>query len=280
VNYSTDRGNIQVMYHRISQLKGDFQLSVDTMISSNNGNGFVYIGLTDDINNVSARWWNGPGIEIGYYAGSYYADVAGRYADGTVFVSMSDDSNKDKRIPISANKWYTFELTKTGQTWKLDAYDENKVLVKSVTDEFTGRFAPFNYVFFGNGDQSQWETADGKLDNLWVTSAIVLPGNAKIGFGSTPIGNTNWIDYFFEGQQIGIYVDVDTSSAGFTSTPVYTTSLVGDGNQWSTTGASSIYEATPTSFRVYLREWDGSTITPQYANKYNWHIQWIGIGPA
>lgn len=120
------------------------------------------------------------------------------------------------------------------------------------------------------------------LDNVMVTVPMVLPGIAKIGFGSTPKGSTNWVEYYWDGNLEGIYVDVDTSSAGFTSTPVYVTSLVGDANQWSTTGASSIYAATPSSFRVYVRWWDGNSVqvTPQFANERNWHIQWIGIESA
>ena len=120
------------------------------------------------------------------------------------------------------------------------------------------------------------------LDNGEVTSQKVSSGNAKIGFGSTPIGNTNWVEYYPTGssQLAGIYVDIDTSSGGFTGTPVYITSVVGDHYHWGTTGASSIYEATPTGFRVYLRQWDGAPITPQYANENNWHIQWIGIESA
>ena len=161
------------MYHAIDPVQDDFKLSVDVNLESTVGNGFVYIGLTDDINDVPNRWWEGPGIEIGYYGSSYYADVAGRYADGIAFVSMSDDPKKDKRIPISANKWYTFVLTKTGQTWTLDAYDrKTKVKVKSVTDEFTGSFAPFNYVFFGNGDASQSETMVGRIDNFRLSSIL------------------------------------------------------------------------------------------------------------
>jgi hypothetical protein len=122
------------------------------------------------------------------------------------------------------------------------------------------------------------EGSTAGLDNGKVTSPMVSSGNAKIGYGSTPIGNTKWIDYYFNGNQIGIYVDVDTSSAGFTSTPIYITSLGGQAHHWRTVGASSIYEATPTSFRIYLQGLDA--ITPQFANKNNWHIQWIGIESA
>lgn len=171
VQFKTSRGSIQKMYHEITPIEGDFKLRVDANLESINGNGFIYIGLTDDIDDVPARWWEGPGIEIGQYNG-YYADVAGRYADGTVFVSMSDDPNTDKSIPISTNKWYTFELTRAGQTWKLDARDrDTNVLVESITGEFTGSFTPFKYVFFGNGDTSQNEIADGRLDNIKLYTA-------------------------------------------------------------------------------------------------------------
>lgn len=117
------------------------------------------------------------------------------------------------------------------------------------------------------------ETTDGSVDGT------ALPGNAKIGFGSTPTADTNWVDYIFDGQLVGIYVDVDTSSAGFTRTPIYITSLGGDAHHWGVTGASSIYEATPTSFRIYLESPD-LTINSQYAKDYHWYIQWIGIESA
>ena len=120
---------------------------------------------------------------------------------------------------------------------------------------------------------------DGTKTNDGSVGGTVLPGNAKIGFGSTPTADTNWVDYIFDGQLVGIYVDVDTSSAGFTRTPIYITSLGGDAHHWGVTGASSIYEATPTSFRIYLKRPD-VTLNSQYAKDYHWYIQWIGIESA
>jgi hypothetical protein len=91
--------------------------------------------------------------------------------------------------------------------------------------------------------------------------------------GATPVGNTAWQPY-----TEGIFVDVDTSSAQFTSTPVYITSLGGNGPHWATTGATSIYLPTPTGFRVYVRWANGGSLTPDVANQNGWHINWIASG--
>jgi len=88
--------------------------------------------------------------------------------------------------------------------------------------------------------------------------------------GRTPVGNTAWQP--FPG---GIFVDVNTTFAGFTKTPLYITSLGGNGYHWATAGATSIYEPTPTGFRVYVRWLNGDPLTPAFANQYGWHINWI-----
>jgi hypothetical protein len=91
--------------------------------------------------------------------------------------------------------------------------------------------------------------------------------------GATPVGNTAWQPY-----TEGIFVDVDTSSAGFTYTPIYITSLGGNGSHWATTGATSIYLPTRTGFRVYVRWANGGSLTPAVANQNGWHINWIARG--
>ncbi|BAZ32339.1 hypothetical protein NIES4074_48410 [Cylindrospermum sp. NIES-4074] len=98
----------------------------------------------------------------------------------------------------------------------------------------------------------------------------------KIAAGRTEPGATNWQAY----GTFGIYVDIDTSAAGFTKVPVYVTSIGGPGgNHWGTTGASSVYDVTPKSFRIFIR-WDkdykDEILTPEVANGYKWHINWIG----
>jgi hypothetical protein len=95
-----------------------------------------------------------------------------------------------------------------------------------------------------------------------------------IARGSTPVGNTAWQQY--PGGE-GVFVDVDTSSAGFTSTPIYVTSIGGTSSHWWTTGATSIYFPTPTGFRVYVRWATGGSLTPELANQLGWHINWIAV---
>ncbi|WP_445248781.1 hypothetical protein [Microcoleus sp. OTE_8_concoct_300] len=101
--------------------------------------------------------------------------------------------------------------------------------------------------------------------------------SALMARGSTPVGNTAWQQYS-DGESI--FVDVDTSSAGFTTTPIYITSLGGLGYHWATTGATSIYVPTPTGFRVYVRfaraDWSAA-LTPAFANQNQWHINWIAV---
>ena len=104
----------------------------------------------------------------------------------------------------------------------------------------------------------------------------------RIGSGSTKPGNTQWTQY---NPPAGITVIVDTSAAKFTTTPVYVVSLGGKGSHWRTTGGSSVYAASPTSFVIYVR-WAEPTagmpaLTPALANSapYEWHILWHGIEP-
>ena len=94
----------------------------------------------------------------------------------------------------------------------------------------------------------------------------------RIASGRTEPGNTAWKKY-----GTGIVVIVDTSSGRFSGTPVYITSIGGKTKHWTTTGASSIYKATSTSFKIYIRKVNNAEITLDQANQYEWHINWIGM---
>jgi len=98
----------------------------------------------------------------------------------------------------------------------------------------------------------------------------------RIASGSTRPGATAWQPYA-PPSNTGVYVDVDTSAGRFSTTPVYITSIGGNSSHWATTGATSIYSATATGFRVYVRWADGHPITPAEANSLQWHINWIGM---
>jgi Domain of unknown function (DUF4962) len=137
-------------------------------------------------------------------------------------------------------------------------------------------FGPTVTDVLANGQQVAW-TRQG------VTITVGSQGGAgmKIRAESTPKGQTAWQAYVVSSTPRGIFVDVDTSTAGFTSTPVYITSLGGDSRHWATSGGSSVYNATAIGFRIYIR-WVDSTIpppTPQSANTDEWHVNWIGYEP-
>jgi hypothetical protein len=116
----------------------------------------------------------------------------------------------------------------------------------------------------------------------WVTAcpkaATVPQGGSpvsiKIASGSTTPGSTNWQPY---SGDTGVYLDVDTSTGKFTTTPKYFTSIGGNSSHWATTGVTSLYAPSPTGFRVYVRWSDGSALTPAQANSFQWHVNWLGI---
>ena len=114
-----------------------------------------------------------------------------------------------------------------------------------------------------------------------------MNASMRIGSGSTKPVNTAWQPYdptsSIPGR--GIFVDVDTSHAGFTKTPNYVISVGGRSHHWELTGTSTIYDPTPTKFRVYVRLSYNKTgqetppLTPAQANTHLWHVTWIGVEP-
>jgi hypothetical protein len=97
----------------------------------------------------------------------------------------------------------------------------------------------------------------------------------RIGSGSTEPGNTDWKPY--NDRNKGVYVDVDTSQCNFTKTPNYVISIAGKSHLWETTGGSSVYNPKPDGFRVYIRFSSDKLVTPEKANGWSWHINWVGV---
>jgi len=84
----------------------------------------------------------------------------------------------------------------------------------------------------------------------------------------------------YRGGETGLEFYVDTSHCRFTSTPVYLTSLTGNGAHWHVVGISSLYEMTATGFKIYLG-YMNSTISKQTMLEMSidnkWTFEWIGI---
>jgi len=87
--------------------------------------------------------------------------------------------------------------------------------------------------------------------------------------GRTARGSTKWV----QENPKGVYVDVDTSTCAFSSTPTYVTSLAGSSGHWKSQGSSEVYSPTASGFRIYISFW--TEITPSKANEWEWHINWI-----
>lgn len=111
-----------------------------------------------------------------------------------------------------------------------------------------------------------------QITDKGVFGAASGPNNQlyRIAVGASP-ALTNWVQY----NANGVYADIDTTSAGFTATPYYFSSLGGNNSHWDTQGATSIYSPTATGFRVYVNQ---AGITVATARSRRWHINWIAIG--
>lgn len=86
--------------------------------------------------------------------------------------------------------------------------------------------------------------------------------------------NTLWVLY----GASGITMTIDTTACGFTSVPLYFTSLDGNGH-WGVGGYTAIYSASTTGFTVYAKPLDvwssSSMLSSAYADA--WDLNWFGI---
>jgi len=127
---------------------------------------------------------------------------------------------------------------------------------------------------------------------IFIFFATTINGQVTVGpmvVGQGVTAPNDWLDYV----SLGIYVDVNTSACGFQTTPHYLVtleSITNSGYHWYATGTPSIYNPTPTGFRVYLRWTDtpadinpiGSTneanpLRVQTAIDKGWTLKWTGI---
>lgn len=94
----------------------------------------------------------------------------------------------------------------------------------------------------------------------------------RIAAGSTAPGQ-GWQQ---EGN--GVSLTVDTSSGGFTATPVYTSSLAVDsGVWWFIAGNSNVQAPTATEFKVYIQRIDNVKLNVADVVNNKWYVNWHGI---
>jgi len=119
---------------------------------------------------------------------------------------------------------------------------------------------------------------NAKMDDI-EDEVIVVSGEdnagprkcVKVCAGTTGRESTNWIKFNAD----GVYTDVDLKSCRFTMTPSVTTSIEGSTNHWTTRGTASIYNTSPTGFRMYLYH---NGIYPSRAIEQKWNVEWIAVG--
>jgi hypothetical protein len=97
-----------------------------------------------------------------------------------------------------------------------------------------------------------------------------LADTGKTGGLTTP-GNTNWKQY----AKDTIYVDVDTTLCGYSSTPAYVPSIHGSSGHWKTVGVHNVYYPTATGFRIYVAH-ASEVMTAASAEQQKWSISWVG----
>ena len=104
---------------------------------------------------------------------------------------------------------------------------------------------------------------------MWVKFAS---GETLRGYG--------WENYpknSTDADSTGVTILVDTSNAQFARIPRYFTSIGGKTHHWALTGATSIYEPTATSFRIYVRYSNGRNLNARMAEEMEWYINWYAI---
>lgn len=92
----------------------------------------------------------------------------------------------------------------------------------------------------------------------------------KVCAGSTGRTTTDWVNYSSD----GIYYDVDISDCGFKTVPTVTTAVEGTSTHWVSLGTSSIYNTSPSSFRIYLKQASAQA----NAESWKWNVEWIAAG--
>jgi len=118
---------------------------------------------------------------------------------------------------------------------------------------------------------------DDAKDEVLIVSGEQAAGNEKcmkVCAGSTGRTTTDWVNHGVAG---GVYYDVDISDCGFQRIPTVTTAVEGSGSHWRSLGTSSIYNTSPSTFRIYLFN---EKKDPQggVAEQLKWNVEWIAVG--
>jgi hypothetical protein len=229
-------------------------------------------GVTDGIR-VTSTGANGP--TINFYAGTATPDAG--------------------HISFGDNTGWKFHITRASDGTNLVTVQDNgNVGIGTVTPtqrlhvvgnvQFSGALMPGGIA--GTTGQVLVSQGPGVAPNWFsLLSELNSSGN--------PTGNTGFKICFGEsnawfncngsngcGYNTGVIIDINMSGCGFTSTPYVFTAIKGTSSHWMTTGATSIYFLTSTSFRVYLHGYlySGSGLNTTVATNNQYTLMWMAIG--
>lgn len=183
-----------------------------------------------------------------------------QYGSRGLYVDIDTSRYKFSSTPI-----YTSSLAGNSQHWR----------IMGASSIYKASKTGFRVYIYNKEKAITPDEANAKKWYINWTAAPNKENDKEFAASRTTPGKTNWKNY---GSK-GVYVDINTSafkiSKSSSGTPVYITSLGGSSHHWKTKGASSVYKATKTGFRIYVYYEDGETITPDLANSYKWHINWM-----
>ncbi|CAM4798754.1 unnamed protein product [Rotaria magnacalcarata] len=108
----------------------------------------------------------------------------------------------------------------------------------------------------------------GNITNTTVTSSKIYYCGGISNF-------TRWNLY----SSNGLYMNIDTTTCSFNSTPLYFTSMGGNDEQWFLAGYTAIYAATKVSFTIYMTSSNQSNNVLMLSSSYadQWNVNWLGI---
>jgi len=95
----------------------------------------------------------------------------------------------------------------------------------------------------------------------------------KVCAGTTGRDTTDWT--YHSSTTVSYLVDI--SDCNFSRIPTVTTSVEGNSWHYVSLGTASIYNASPTSFTMYLKNNDKS-LAGEIPEGYEWNVEWIAVG--
>jgi hypothetical protein len=128
------------------------------------------------------------------------------------------------------------------------------------------RFWTISWVASTSGEYSSMRACCIQQIRLTLVNPL-LPAKHS----GTAIGGPKWKKF----GSHSLFLDVDTSTAGFPGTPNYITAMNGEHSHWRTVGSHAIYEPSATSFRIYVL-YELSEVKVSQASKWQWAINWMG----